>query len=81
MTKNFPIGGNKMKFEIHKTRMLDGSFIWDFNLSPNSRKFTSDGLELKPKCIFSCNTEQDAKSFMMELNKLMEKFTLETLEG
>lgn len=70
-----------MKFEIHKTRMLDGDSIWDFALSPNTRKFTADGLELKPKCIFSCNTEHEAKSFMTKLNELMKELTLESLDA
>lgn len=70
-----------MKFEIHKTKMRDGQFVWDFNLFPNSRKTTGQGILLKPKCIFSCQTEQDANSFFMALNELVNKFTLENLDG
>ena len=70
-----------MKFEIHKTNLRGGGHVWDFELFPNTRKFTADGLELKPKCIFTCNTEQEARSFMLKLNDLMNEFTVETLTG
>ena len=64
-----------MKFEICETKMKDGDKVWDVNLFPNTRP------GIQPKCIFTCNTEQAANSFFMALNDLIQKFTLEDLDG
>jgi len=56
---------------VKKTKLTDGSFVWDVDLFANG---TVNG---KPTVIISCFTEEDSVRFFSGLDTLLRKHTVE----
>ena len=63
-----------MKAQLKESRMLDGSKVYDVNIYANSNP------DYGNMCIFTCESEDAAIHFFAELTKLVEKYTVETIE-
>jgi len=65
-----------MKFIFKETFLTDGSSVHDIQLIATGVSTITQA----PLCIFSCTSEKDARAFLLGINRLVEKHTLETLE-
>lgn len=65
-----------MKFKIKESSLTDNSKVYDVELFPNGQQEHTG----RQMCIFSCVSQDAADSFVIALEKLISKYTVEDLE-
>lgn len=66
--------GDSMEAIIKKTELIDGGFVFDLQLIPNTRPSLK-----KAKCIFSCERFQDADALLTAIKKAVNKHSSDEL--